>query len=137
MISKGKMRVKSLHTWNRRDFSVGPAGWFTVLKPTGWFTASRLPGGFRYLGGQPKGTASPQAHENPVGNPTTAPPNEWTSVPEQTVQGHADGQDTTMLLHTMELSRQDHRFMRPVLVVLGATAITSILLWWIAFSRFH
>jgi hypothetical protein len=113
-----KIRAKNLHTWNRRGFSVASAGYFTVLKPTGWFAASRLPGGFRYVGGQAKAIASPQDHKNSVGNPTAAHQDGWTSVPE-------------------EWSTQDHHLMRTTLVVLGATAITSILLWWIAFPRFH
>jgi hypothetical protein len=32
---------------------------------------------------------------------------------------------------------RDHRLMRPALVVLAATAMTSILLWWIAFAHFR
>jgi hypothetical protein len=78
-----KIRAKNLHTWNRRGFSVASAGYFTVLKPTGWFAASRLPGGFRYVGGQAKAIASPQDHKNSVGNPTAAHQDGWTSVPEE------------------------------------------------------
>jgi hypothetical protein len=113
-----KMRVKSPHIWNRREFNVASAGYFTVLKPTGWFAASRLPGGFRYVGGQAKAVASRQGHEISVGNPTAAHQHAWTSVPD-------------------EWSTKDHHLMRSALVVLGATAITSVLLWWIAFPRFH
>jgi len=110
MSSKGKLRLNSLRTWNRRDFSVRPAGWFTVLKPSGWFAASRLPGGFRYLGGQPGVFSSPQA---------------------RIAQDHAASQETTMRLQTMEPNAQDHPLIRPALIGLAATAIMSIVLLWL------
>jgi hypothetical protein len=123
MSSKRKVQMKSLRTWNRRDFNVGTAGWFTVLKPAGWFAASRLPGGFRYLGGQRIEALAPQAHENPV--------------PEPTIRGRVGDQETTILLQTIEVSTHDRRLIRQAFVVLTAAAVTSILLWWIAFPRFH
>ncbi len=123
--------MKSPRSWNRREFAVTPNGFFTILKPTGWFSTVPLPGGFRYLVGQSKGTASPQAHENSTENPTTAPPPESTSVPEQMALDHADSQETAIPLQIMKPSTPDHRLLRPALVVLAATAITSILLWWI------
>lgn len=47
--------MANLRSWNRREFSVTQAGFFTVLKSNGWFSALRLPGGFRYLvGGRPE-----------------------------------------------------------------------------------
>jgi len=110
------MLRKSPRTWNRRDFSIGPAGLFTVLKPDGWFAASRLPGGFRYLGGQPNGPAPPQARK---------------------AQDHAASQQTTIQLQTLEPTVQDHPLMRPALIVLAATAMTSIVLWWLWSMRPH
>ena len=118
MNSKRKLPAKSPHTWNRRDFSVGSAGFFTVLKPAGWFAASRLPGGFRYLGGQPK-------------------PAESTHAPEQNAESPSGSQGATIRLQTTEPGAQDHPVTRPALIVLGAAAITAILLWWTAFPRFH
>ena len=44
--------MKLLRAVTRRGFSVGTAGWFTVLKPNTWFPASRLPGSFRYRSSQ-------------------------------------------------------------------------------------
>lgn len=41
-----------------------------------------------------------------------------------------------MLSPGSEWNTQDS-LMRPAFVVLAATAIASILLWWIAFPRFH
>ena len=113
------MLVKSLPTWNPRDFSVASAGYFTVLKPTGLFAASRLPGAFRCLRGQ-RLRLSPQLN----------------SVPKQKSSNQADYEETTPRLQTIEAATHDHPLMRPTLIVLGATAITSILLWWTAFPRF-
>lgn len=45
--------MKILRSITRRGFSVGNAGYFTVLKPNTWFPASRLPRPFRYHAGQP------------------------------------------------------------------------------------
>lgn len=118
MSSKRNIQVKSPRTWNRRGFTVAPNGYFTVLKPSGWFAASRLPGGFRYLGGESRGPAS-------------------ASVQKRMAQDHVGIRESTLRLQTLEASAQDHRLMRPALVVLGAAAITSLLLWWIAFPNFH
>jgi hypothetical protein len=118
MSSKKKMRAKNLRIWNRRGFRVGPAGLFSILKADGWFAASRLPGGFRYLGGEPKAPESILAAK-----PMT--------------QGDDGSQETTLRLQTIERSVHDHPLMRPALVVLAATMITSLLLWWTAFPRFH
>jgi hypothetical protein len=123
--------MKSPRYWNRREFTVTPNGFFTILKSTGWFSTVPLPGGFRYRVGQSKGTASPQAHENPTENPTAAPPLELTSVPEQKALDHADSQETAILSQSMIPSTHDHRLMRPALIVVAATAITWIFLWWI------
>jgi hypothetical protein len=119
MSSKRKWQVNHLRTWNRRDFSVQSAGFYSLLKPTGWFAALRLPGGFRYLGGQPKGPALQLAVENS------------TSVPAQRIPGDAGSQQATMRLQIMAPSTQDHRLMRLALIVLAAIAMTSLLLWWI------
>ena len=119
--------MKSPRYWNRREFAVTPNGLFTILKPTGWFSAVPLPGGFRYLIGQPKGIASPQAQENLA----AAPPPESTSMPEQKSLDYADNQETAMLSQSMIPGTHDHRLFRPALIVLAATAITWIFLWWI------
>jgi hypothetical protein len=101
--------VKILRSVNRRAFNVEPAGYFNVLSPSKRFTPSHPPGEFRYLAGQSKGTAFPPAHENP----TTAPPFELISVPDQNELGN-------------------HRLVRPALIVLAATALTLFLVWWSA-----
>ena len=120
VMSSKSWKTKNPRTWNRRDFSVRPAGLFSVLNPDGWFAASRLPGGFRYLGGQ-----------------TMRPAPGLNAVPKQNVSDHAGCEETTPRLQTIEPGTHDHPLMRPALIVLGATAITSILLWWTAFPRFH
>jgi hypothetical protein len=118
---------KSPRTWNRRDFNVVPNGLYTILKSAGWFAAWRLPGGFRYLVPQPKGTASPQAHENPP----AVFPSERTFAREQKAQSHADSQKMAILSQGVMPSTRDHRPLRLVFIVLAATAITAILLWWL------
>jgi hypothetical protein len=118
MNSKRKSPAKSPRTWNRREFSVGSAGYFTVLKPAVWSSASRLPGGFRYLGGQPK----PADSANP---------------PQHKAESPAISHSATIRLQTIEPVTQDHPLARPALIVLGAAAISAILLWWTAFPRFH
>jgi hypothetical protein len=118
MSSKRRWQVNGFRTWNRRDFSVQLAGFYTVLKPTVWFAALRLPGGFRYLGGRPKGPSSHQAYENP------------TSMPDQRIPGHAGSQGATIRLQIVAPSTH-HRLIRPAFIVLAAIAITSLLLWWI------
>jgi hypothetical protein len=44
--------MRLLRAVTRRGFSVGTAGWFTVLKPNTWFPASRLPRSLHYRGSQ-------------------------------------------------------------------------------------
>lgn len=48
--------MKILRSVTRRGFSVGTAGWFTVLRPNTWFPASRLPRRERHDSGVPSGT---------------------------------------------------------------------------------
>jgi hypothetical protein len=118
-------------SWNRREFAVTPNGLFSILKPTGWFSTVRLPGGYRYLVGLSKGNASPQAHENPTENPTAPPSPVSISEPVQKALDHADSQEMAILSQRIIPSAYKHRLMRQALIVLAATAITSILLWWI------
>jgi hypothetical protein len=101
--------MKVLRSVNRRNFSVEPAGYFNVLTPSKRFTASHPPGQFRYLTGQSKGTAFPQAD----GNPATSPSFESISVRDQKDLGN-------------------HRLLRPAMIVLGATTATLFLVWWSA-----
>jgi len=121
-------------TWNRREFSVTPNGYFTVLRPTGWFSSVRLPGGFRYQIGLSEETEFPQAQENPTQNPATASPTELTYISEQKALDHADSQETAILSQTMKLSTPDHRLLRLALVVLAASAISYLILWWAPFA---
>jgi len=93
--------MKILRSVTRRGFSVGTAGYFSVLKPNTWFPASRLPDSPYHLGDRYIGTAEPVSLE-PARPPQILAP-----------AGH------------------DHRLMRPALVVLAAAVITSVLLWWI------
>src|SRR5271157_4146239 len=113
-------------TWNRREFSVTPNGYFTVLRPTGWFSTVRLPGGFRYQVGLSEPTEFTQAQENPTGALSL----ESTSVPEQKTLVHADNQETAILSQSMISSTHDHHLMRTVLIVLAAIVLSYLILWW-------
>jgi hypothetical protein len=126
--------MKILRSLSRRDSTVVPTGYFTTLTSKRWFAASRLPG-VPYLVGQIKGTAALQADENPTENPAAAPTPGSTSVPVQKAPGHADGLGTAILSQSMIPSTQDHRVMRPALIVLAATAITATVLWWLCFHH--
>jgi hypothetical protein len=129
--------MKGSRTWSRREFSVTSNELFSILRPAEWFAIVRLPGGFRYRVGQPQGTTSPLANENPTENATAAPPPESTFVPGQKALDHADIQDTAIPSQIRKLSADDRRLMRTALIVLAATAVASILLgwlWWICSS---
>jgi hypothetical protein len=120
--------MKGPRSWNRREFDVTPAGFFSVLKPSGWFSAtSRLPTGFRYLIGASKQAAAAYGVETPVAAPVPAP--------KQTF-GQADTRETTIPLQMLTPTTHDHHWMQAALSVLVAVAITCFLLWWI-FFRAH
>jgi len=97
--------VKILRSVNRRGFSLGPAGYFTVLKPNTWFPASRLGDSFHHRGYQLGGAAN-----SPSGN---------AAAPSLSVK----------------LNTNDPGLMRLAVTVFGATVITAALLWWICVPR--
>jgi len=98
--------MKILRSVSRRGFSVGTAGWFTVLKPNTWFPATRLPRTFPGPGIRMKG-AGPDAM-SPA------------SLPGQSVRWAA-----------MERSADDRSRIRLASAIAGGLAITSAMLWWI------
>ena len=101
--------MKILRSVTRRGFSLGTAGWFTVLRPNTWFPASHLPGShprFRLSG-------------------TVAP----------LLPGHLPTPPAAPKVQTLDLGHNDHRLVQPLLVVLAAVAITSLLLLWIIHPR--
>ncbi len=105
--------MRILRSVNRRGFSVGTAGFFTVLRPNTWFPASRLPGEFRYRSGPSKGVEAP------------AP----ASAAEREVPDQSDIQEAATPSLILKPRTHDHRLTRLALVILAATAITSVLLW--------
>ena len=101
--------MKILRSVTRRGFSVGTAGWFTVLRPNTWFPASRLPGSFHH----------PIGHSNKAGPAVPGRPTVATI------------QETTAQLQFLTTSAPNHPLMGRALIVLAAAAITSALLLWI------
>jgi hypothetical protein len=104
--------MKTRRTLNRREFSVGTAGWFTVLKPDRWSAASRQTGSHHPLTDRSRQFAS-------------------TLAPEQKVLNHIDGQEATIAPSLMQLCTHDIGLKRTALIVSAAMMITSVLLWWI------
>jgi hypothetical protein len=110
-------------SWNRREFDVSIAGYFTVLRPTRWFSALRLPGGFRY---RIKG-AGP---EDPALASKLPPAPGSISSPKLNSADNAASQETAMPLQLATPSKPDRHLMQLVLIVPAALAITALLLWW-------
>ena len=95
--------MKILRSVSRRGYSVGTAGWFTVLRPNTWFPASRLPKnvpGFGLRG-------------------------------EQTAPGSLSGASRLAPWTPTERHPEFRNRTRLVSAVFGAVAITSVMLWWI------
>ena len=95
--------MKILRSVSRRGFSVGTAGWFTVLRPNTWFPASRLPKNLPDFGIRA----------------------------EQTVPGGISGASRLGPWMPAGQRSEDRNRMRLASAVLGAVAITSVMLWWI------
>jgi hypothetical protein len=53
------------------------------------------------------------------------------TVPKQNVPSQADSRETAIPVKTLQPSAQNHPLVSPVSTVLGAIAITLLLLWWI------
>jgi hypothetical protein len=104
--------MKTLRFVNHRAFSVGSAGWFTVLRPNKWFATSRFRGSSQHLSGRSAGAAE-------------------SAVPERKALNHANNRETTLLFQSTELNGQDHHPVRLVLIVLAAIAIMLVMLSWL------
>jgi hypothetical protein len=94
--------MKLLRSITNRGFNVGRAGWFTVLQPNPWFPASRQPATFRY-------------HVGPSAETTEGAERRLPMNPPQILAAATD----------------DRSVIRPALIVLAATMVTTGLLWWI------
>ena len=103
--------MKILRSVSRRGFSVGTAGWFTVLRPNTWFPASRLPKTFPPSGMHAERRAEQSSGARPV--------------------GEAGGHATAVHWRAMERSAEDRNRLRSGSAILGAIAITAAMLWWI------
>jgi hypothetical protein len=100
--------MRILRSLSRRGSSVDTAGWFTVLRTYNWFATSQLPGSFRDK--SRRVAKSIAGREAPSGT---------------------DFHGASVSLQMTDLRFQDARLIRAALIILGAMAITSILLWWI------
>jgi hypothetical protein len=98
--------MKLLRSITRRGFNVGRAGWFTVLEPNPWFPASRRSEVFRHHRTSPGETIVLADRSTPVDPPQILAP-----------------------------ASHDRRVLRPALIVLAATTVTTALLWWICVPR--
>jgi len=104
--------MKILRSMNRGGSSTESIGFYTLLKPGKWFAASRLAGSFHYPGSRSRSAL-------------LAP------VPEQNVPSQADSRETAIPVKTVQPGAQNHPLVSSLLTVLGAIAITLLLLWWI------
>lgn len=98
--------MKILRSITHRGFSIGTAGWFTVLRPNTWFPASRLPAGF---------------HSQPIRSTIAGS----SGVPNHT--GNLEVAPAPALI----VGAPTLRPLRVASIVTAAIAITSALLWWI------
>lgn len=98
--------MKILRSVSQRGFSVGTAGWFTVLRPNTWFPASRLR--------KSRPTFGLRTQQADTG-----------------AQGAVLGQSSAVRWAATEGSREARNRMRSASAILGALAITSVMLWWI------
>ena len=103
--------MKILRSVSRRGFSVGTAGWFTVLRPNTWFPASRLPKAHPALGTRADGAVEQVSKDNFVGFPS--------------------GDAKAVRWMTTEQRAEDRNRVRRASAIFGALAITSAMLWWI------
>ena len=98
--------MKLLRSITQRGFSVGRAGWFTVLNPNPWFPASRQQGAPRYRGRSSAETTGVADRSTPTNPPQILIP-----------------------------ATNDRQVIRPALIVLTAAMVTIGLLWWICIPR--
>jgi len=103
--------MKILRSVTRRGFSVGTAGWFTVLRPNTWFPSSRYPERHRHIVGQAAALPVP--------------------IPGLKASSGADSRGATMPPRIVEIRRENRSLTHMGLIVMAAIAITSVLLWWI------
>jgi hypothetical protein len=101
--------IMSPRSWNRREFSVSQAGYFTVLKPTRWFSAT-LPPSTKYLKG-PTNDGFPPA-------------------PGKTTPIHTANPEAAISFQSVDPGAAGRNPIRLILIVLTAAALTLSVLWW-------
>ena len=106
--------VNILRSVTRRGFNLGTAGWFTVLKPNTWFPASHLRG--------------PHPRNRSITTVATA-------LPAHSAHRAVLAPARAPKVQILDLNHNDHRLLQPVLAVLAALVITSLLLLWIIRPR--
>ena len=103
--------MRILRAVSRRGFSVGTAGWFTILRPNSWYPATRVQGGFKRPGIGRGGDG-----EKPSG---------------QGVLTGVGGSARAARWLASEWSAEDRNRVRLASAIFGALAITTGMLWWI------
>ena len=103
--------MKILRSVKRRGFSVGSAGWFTVLRPDTWSPVSRLPSSHRRLGIQTRETTE--------------------QMTEHSAPKIANDQVSAVPWQVFEQNEQPRHPMRSASIVLAALVITAAMLWWV------
>ena len=103
--------MKILRSVTRRGFTVGTAGFFTVVSPNRWFAASRLATKSRPLVDQFE--ANPEKQQKVLDDPAN--------------------QVKVALFLLPKTGKQDRHRIRLAATILVAAAITWFLLWWVFF----
>ncbi|MDE3186847.1 MAG: hypothetical protein KGM96_04895 [Acidobacteriota bacterium] len=108
--------MRILRSVSRRGFSIGTAGWFTILRQNTWFPATRLPRSFPH----------PSDHFQTPAHALTA---------EHLAQIPAASRQAALSPRIVTLNGYEHRPARLALITLFAVAITLGMLWWIMGAR--
>ena len=96
-----------------RDFSIAPAGFYTVLRPAARFVRSRLPEPFRDYLGRPR---------KPLRISAITVPGQPSDIP-------FDNSELLSRLQILPPAEQNPHFLRLLLILLAAVALSCVALW--------
>ena len=103
--------MKILRAVSRRGFSVGTAGWFTILRPNSWYPSTRTQGTFKS-----RGIGLGREREEPAGHG---------------ISSDVGGSTKAVQWLATEWIAEDRNRARLATAIFGALAITTSMLWWI------